>query len=183
MILMAVHASRRDQSEAVQRGAAVAGTVHRFAQHRVLVEAAVLDGAVDRDQRLMDEPPGADGEMAHLGVALLAGRNSHRLTAGVDRRVRPALLERVELGVRAAAMAFPYGSGLYPHPSRITSTKGRTPLIPRYAVARGPACASDAAATMTPNSSARRLTPPTSAPSMSGSANSEAALAAVTLPP
>ena len=97
MILMAVHATGRDQSEAVQRGAAIAGTVDRVAQRRVLVEAAVLDGAVDARQRLVDEPSGADGEMAHLGVALLAGRQSHRLTAGVDRRVRPALLERVEL--------------------------------------------------------------------------------------
>ena len=98
VVEVAVDPAGRDQAEAVECAAAVARTVDGRAHRRVLIEAAVRDRPVDAGERLIDEPPRADGEVSDFRVALLAGRQSHRLTAGIDRRVRAPALERVELG-------------------------------------------------------------------------------------
>ncbi len=66
VILVAVHAAGGDEPEAVHRRAAIACPVDCGARADVLVEAPIGDGAVDARQRLIDEPSGADGEMADL---------------------------------------------------------------------------------------------------------------------
>src|SRR4029077_7442412 len=80
VVLMAVDPAGRDQPEAVHSAAAIPRTVDRRAHRRILVEAAIRDRAVDARERLVDEPPRADGEMPDFRVALLPRRQSHRLT-------------------------------------------------------------------------------------------------------
>src|SRR4029077_17442814 len=68
------------------------------AQRVVLEERAVRDRAVHAHQVLVETPPGADREMADLGVAHLPRRQSDRLTRGVEGRVRVGAPEAVEDG-------------------------------------------------------------------------------------
>src|ERR1035437_10811133 len=97
VILVAVDAARRDQPEAVERAAPCARAVDCGTYRRVLVEAAVLDRPIDPGKRLIDQPPRADREMPHFRIALLTGREPYRLAAGVNGRMRPPALKRVEL--------------------------------------------------------------------------------------
>ncbi len=98
MILVAVDAARGDQTEAVQRTTAITRAIDQRAQGGVVEERPVRDRAVDARERLQHEPAGADGEMPDLGVALLTRREPDRLAARLHERVRPARLERIELG-------------------------------------------------------------------------------------
>ena len=74
----------------------VTAPVERGLQRRVLEERAVGDRAVDPLQVLVEHAARADRQMAYLRVPHLAGRQAHRLTRGLDRRVRALGPEPVE---------------------------------------------------------------------------------------
>src|SRR5581483_4829463 len=65
-------------------------------QRLVLEERPVLDRAIHAHQILEEDAAGADGQVADLGVAHLAGRQPDRLARRGDRRVRARLPEPVE---------------------------------------------------------------------------------------
>ena len=69
----AVDAARRDQAQQVQR-VPFADISHGPQQNRVPLEASVANREVDPGQVLVDDPPGADIEVANLGVPLLTLR-------------------------------------------------------------------------------------------------------------
>ena len=125
-----------DQVQPPARGLARA-RAQAAAQDLVLEEAAVGDRVVDPRQVLLDDRPGAEVEVADLGVAHLAVGQADVAAGGGERRVRVALPELVEgrrvgLGDRVAGPV-----GARPQPSRMTSaTEG--PGAPR--ARRGRSC-------------------------------------------
>ena len=90
-----VDAAVGDEPEQVD---AVAALERRAEERRVLEERAVLDRLVHAHQVLVEDPAGADRQVADLGVAHLAGRQADRLAGGVERRVRVLGPEPVEDG-------------------------------------------------------------------------------------
>src|SRR5947209_9926713 len=81
-----------DEAEQMHAVAALEGG----AQYRALVERPVLDRLVHAHQILVEPASRADGEMADLAVAHLAGREPGGLARGLDRRVRELAPQRVE---------------------------------------------------------------------------------------
>src|SRR5450631_4004661 len=154
----------------MQGAAAIEDTVDRLAEDGVVEEASVADGPVDPRQGLKDHPAGADGEVADLGVALLAVRQPHGLAAGGDRRGGPPRQQAVHGWRRCRRDGVAEGIvGVSPAVEDGEDERpGRSHRVP-------------AAATMVAKTSGLRLAPPTRPPSMSGQAKSSAALAALTL--
>ncbi len=95
----------------------------------VLEEGAVADRSVDAHQVLEEHPPGADRQMADLGVAHLPVREADRLAGCLERRVRRSSRQRrSNTGVRASSTALPGPGCAQPQPSSTTSaTSGYVP--------------------------------------------------------
>ena len=94
-----VHAAVGDQPEQVQAAARAApGAVAGVEQRRVFEEAAVGDRVVDPRQVLLDDRPGAEVEMADLGVAHLPVGQPDVAPLGGEFRVRIRAPETVEDG-------------------------------------------------------------------------------------
>ena len=74
MIVMAVHAARRNKSHDVQGTAALLHAAYNREQRLVLEEVAVLDVARDARELLIDDAPRADVCVTDLGVAHLPMR-------------------------------------------------------------------------------------------------------------
>ena len=90
-----------DEAEQVDVPAALASPVERGAESLVLVERSVLDRAVHAHEVLEEHPPGADRQMADLGVPHLPGRKPDRLAGcgqGRVRAVRPEIVEHGRVG-------------------------------------------------------------------------------------
>jgi len=66
MLLVAVHASVRQQAHEVDGPPVGHRRTDRLAEHTVLQERAILDGRVDARQLLVHDPPGAHVEMPYL---------------------------------------------------------------------------------------------------------------------
>ena len=92
MVDVRVHAAVRDEPHEVD----VLAALERGAQDLVVEELAALDRLVHAHEVLEEDPAGADGEVADLGVAHLAGRQADRLARRLQRRVRVALPQPVE---------------------------------------------------------------------------------------
>ena len=167
-----VDAAVGDQPEQVQAASrTLAGALAGGEQRLVLEEAAVGDRVVDPRQILFDDRPGAEVEVADLGVAHLAVGQADVTTLGRELRAREAAPEIVEdrrLGERDRVA----GSG-----------RRQTPAVEDDQRQRGDGRRQPAASTIAANSSGSRLAPPTKAPSMSSCASSSAALAGLTEPP
>ena len=67
-----MHAALGDDADQVDRGASRSA----FQDHLVFGERAVLDRLVDAQEVLRDDRARAEVEVAHLGVAHLAGRQA-----------------------------------------------------------------------------------------------------------
>ena len=91
-----VHPAVRDEPEKMNVSPAFACPSERGDERDVLGERPVGDGGVHAGEILEEDPPGADREVADLGVPHLTGRQSDRLTRRGERPVREALPERVE---------------------------------------------------------------------------------------
>ena len=183
---MAVDAAVGHQAHEVDGAPVGHGAVDRLAQHGVARERAVLDRQVDPGELLVDDPAGADVEVPDLGVAHLPLGQPDGQPGARDRR--PWV--RARRGGRGSASsasvtALPGPGSARPKPSMMMSATGsRSRLAPR-AVGSGlnVGSAHRAAWTMSENESAFRAAPPTSAPSMSGSAKNMAAFSGLTEPP
>src|SRR5215211_1303963 len=136
----------------------------------VLEERPVADGAVDALEILVDDPARADGEVADLGVALLAGRKPDRLARRGERPVRVRAPHAVEHR-RVGELDRVAGAG-----------GGTAPPVQDHErdERRGHRTAARQIAANEPGSSEA---PPTSAPSTSGSPSSSAAFSGFTEPP
>ena len=91
-----MHPAVGDEPGHVQHPAAGLGGRDRSLQRGVLGQRAIGHRIADAHEILRDDPPGADVEMADLGVAHLPFGQAHRAPGCDQRRVRPALPERVE---------------------------------------------------------------------------------------
>ena len=92
-----VDAAVGDQAEQVEAAARAApGTLAGGEQRLVLEEAAVGDRVVDPGQVLLDDRPGAEVQVADLGVAHLAVGQADVAALGGEPGVREALPEPVE---------------------------------------------------------------------------------------
>ena len=176
---VAVHAAPGDQAHEVQPAPPPRGLGARLAQDAVLEEAAVLDGEADAREVLVDDTAGADVEVADLGVAHLARRQSHGRAGGVEHAVRVLRQQPVE--DRRAGEAH----------GVVRARRGDAPAVHddqddravrRLAGARM-GHAGSANLTMRLNPCGSRLAPPTRTPSMSGCAMSTSMLSGLTLPP
>ena len=96
MVVMAVHAARRDQSHDVQCTAALLYTVYNREQCLVLEEITVLDVACDARELLIDNATRADIRVPDLGVAHLPVRQSDVLARGKDLIVFVCFLQPVD---------------------------------------------------------------------------------------
>ena len=137
--------------------------------------------------------------MADLGVAHLARRQADRVLRGPQDRVRPVAQEpapgrhrggRDRIGGRVAADPEPVEDDEDDRPGSRAARRRRgrarrvgPALAPGHAAAPRAAAVSPARATIPAISSALSEAPPTSAPSIEGSARNSSMLAEVTLPP
>ena len=185
-----------DQADDVQAAVRSRARVARREQRRALEERAVGDRGVDPRQVLEDRPAGAQVQVADLGVAHLAGRQADRVLGGAqDAHAASARAGRASSASRPRRSRRRPGRGPIPNPSRTTRTSGRGPCCAAVDASGPPAgrgvtraaaacpAVSPARATIPAISSALRDAPPTSAPSMAGSARNSPMVAVVTLPP
>ena len=166
-----VHAAVRDEARDVQDAAPVARRGDGRPQRRVERERAVRHGVADAHQVLRDDAAGSEVEVPDLGVAHLTLGQAHGTTRGDQRGVRIALPERVE---HRRASERHGVSGLRGRESEAVEHDERD------GSRHQPASAARAIPAKLPGS---RQAPPTSAPSTSGCASSEAALSGLTDPP
>jgi hypothetical protein len=96
VILVRMHASRRNQAHQVADAAALAQVVDQVAQRWRLADLAVRDRIRDALQGLLDDPAGPDVEVSDLGIAHLAGRQADIRAGGSQQGVRTGLPQAVE---------------------------------------------------------------------------------------
>ena len=165
-----VHTAIRDEPEKVNVSPAFARSTERGDERVVLGERAVGDGGVHSREILKENPPGADGEVADLGVPHLPRRQSDRLTRRGERRVREPIPERVEHRRSCEPYRVP-GAWRSDSPAVQDDEDDGSHAVaaPARQIASNDAMSSEA--------------PPTSAPSTSGNPRRTAALSGLTEPP
>ena len=87
VVLVAVHATRREQTQQVDRLARGDRGIDRRGQGGDGGKRALLDGLGDAGEVLVDDAPGPQVHVADLGVAHLAVRQAHVAAIGVDQAV------------------------------------------------------------------------------------------------
>ena len=103
MVLVRVHAAGRDQADQVAGAAGLLQRVDQRGEGGRLGDAAVRDGVADAHQFLLHHAAGADIQVADLGVAHLAVRQSDIAAGGVQEGVRAGLPQAGEgRGLRQA---------------------------------------------------------------------------------
>ena len=170
MFHVGVHATGRDETQEMERPALASGGT-RLTERRVLEEGAVVDRVADPHELLVADVAGAHGEMADLAVTHHSLRQPDGAAAGLERRVRIPLEERVETRGLRARHRIP--RSIRRDPPSIEHAEHDRSVRRRHAKAR----------TIAPNSSALSEAPPTSAPSIPSAVANSRAPAAVTLPP
>ncbi len=155
----------------------------------------VGDRGIDARQVLEDRTPGPEVQVPDLRVAHLAGRQADRLLRGPERRVRPVAQERSPGRHRRGGDRV--GRRVVTDPEAVeddqddrsrsgrrpTGIGGRSGRAGPHPAWRRAAAVRPARATMPAISSGLSEAPPTSAPSIAGSARNSPMLAEVTLPP
>ena len=96
MILMRMHAARRDQAEQMAGAAARFELLDEIDERRRARDLAAGDRGADARQILHHHAAGADIEMADFGIAHLAVGQADVLAGGVQKAVRQALPQPVE---------------------------------------------------------------------------------------
>jgi hypothetical protein len=97
VLFMAMHAPVGKQSHQMESAVSGDGRLHCRLESFVLEEGSVPDRMVDLGITLIVDPPRADGQMAHLGIAHRAGRQSDGFTMGFQRRVGIVLEDPIEI--------------------------------------------------------------------------------------
>ena len=98
MILMGVHAAGRDQPHDVASAVRGAQLFDEFAQSGDFGQTAALDRVRDARQVLHDDPTRADVQVANLGIAHLAARQSHVLAGCIEEGMGACIPEPGEGG-------------------------------------------------------------------------------------
>ena len=98
VILVRVHAARRNQPDQVAGAAALLQRLDQAGEGRRLLDLAGRDGVADPRQVLHHDAAGADIEMADLGIAHLSRRQADVAAGGAQERVRPGGPQSVERG-------------------------------------------------------------------------------------
>jgi hypothetical protein len=83
--LVAVDAARRKEPDEVERAIPLPRVREGSLEDGVLRERSVLHGAVDAREVLVDDPPGAQVQVPHLGVPHLSLREADGFAAGGER--------------------------------------------------------------------------------------------------
>jgi hypothetical protein len=125
VVLVAVHAARREQPHQVQPPARGLQLAEQRRQGRHAGNRAVLTRRVDPDQILHHHPPGADVEVPHLRIAHLPLGQPHVTARGAQESPRALGQSASKQGVRAWRTALSASFSRQPQPSRITSITGR----------------------------------------------------------
>jgi len=86
VVFMAVNAALGQEAENMHSAPRCFGLVDGVAIHRVGEKVAVGNGFVNTGEILVDHPPGAEGHMAHFGVAHLPLGQSNSEAGGGDQR-------------------------------------------------------------------------------------------------
>src|SRR5947208_14423556 len=89
----------------------VADIGHGPQQYRIPLEGSIANREIDPGQVLVDDPAGADVEVANLGVPLLALRQTDGLAGRGQYRVRPSFPECIP--VRLPRGGDRIGGGLF----------------------------------------------------------------------
>ena len=97
MLLVGMHAARRQQAHDLQAFAPGFGGINGRQQGRIFIEAAVFDGGIDAGKVLIDDAAGADIHVADLGVAHLPVRQTDEFSFRVDQRVRAIAQQAVPI--------------------------------------------------------------------------------------
>ena len=88
MVLMGMHAARRQEAHQMAAPAAGAQFFDEAAERRQIGERAVGDGGIDARQILQHRAPGAQIHMADLGIAHLPRRQADIAARGMQQAVR-----------------------------------------------------------------------------------------------
>ena len=183
-------ADQADQVEAAERSRRPPARRH---EGRPIEEAAVGDRRVDAREVLEDRTAGPQVQVTHLRVAHLARRQADRLRRGAERGMRPVAQQRPPVGHRRGGDRVRGRVATDPEAvendeddrSGSMAVSGRLGpgIRPAHAAAPRAEAVRPARATIPAISSGLSEAPPTSAPSMDGSAKNSPMLAEVTLPP
>jgi len=184
-----VHTTGTDEPHGVEMAPSFERPVAGGDEGRPFEERPVGNRGVDAWQVLQHRPSGSDVEVTDLRVAHLAGRQSDGLAGGLQDGVRPTRHEatpdrrrggadRIRVGPPADPEAVDDDEDDRSRPSRCRHARRQA----RAAAAR-PAAVMPARATMPAISSGFSDAPPTSAPSIDGSAMNSSIAALVTEPP
>ncbi len=93
-----MHAAIGQQADEVQHRPGLGGFGEDLRERGMGLELAARDHLVNARQRLDDAAAGAEVEVAHLGVAHLAGREAHRDAHAVQQRPRIVAQQAVPVG-------------------------------------------------------------------------------------
>ena len=183
MAIVRVDPTRTDQADDMETTAGASRSIAGVEEGGPGEERAIRNGGVDPRQVLEHGPAGAKVEMADLGVAHLALRQADRILRRAERGVRP-VREKIPPDRHPRAGDRVVG-GRRPDPEPVDHDEDeRAGTVSAHAVVASRAAAvTPARPTMPAISSGFRDAPPTSAPSMEGSATNSPMFAAVTLPP
>ena len=183
--VVGMDAARADEADDVERPARCPGAFARCEERRSRVEGPIGDGGVDAGQVLEHRAPGAEVQVAHLGVAHLALRQADVAFGRPQHGMRPAGEERAPGGHGCRGDGI--GRGVTADPEPIEDDKDDRSRATRgaggHAAARRARAVIPARATIPAISSGLSDAPPTNAPSIAGSARNSPMFAEVTLPP
>ena len=125
MVLMRMHAARRDQARSGGRCRRFSSAPGSGRERWRLSISPSRDGVADPRQVLHHDAAGADIEVADLGIAHLARRQADVAAGGAQERARAVAQSRSKVGVLACRMALSAASSRQPQPSSTTSITGR----------------------------------------------------------
>ena len=87
VILMRMHPARRQEAHQMAGPARSAELADQTSERLIACQAAVVDGRIDPPDLLIDDAPGAETEMADLGIAHLTAGQPDFDARGVQQRV------------------------------------------------------------------------------------------------
>ena len=184
--VMSMDAARPDQAHDRQPSGRCLRPITGPEEGGAFVERAVGDRGIDPREILEDRPSGAEVQVANLGVAHLARRQADGFGRGPERAMGPARKEAAPGGHGGGRDRV--GGRITPDAEPVEDHEDDGTRAGRHQV-DGPAGAPRAAAvmparaTMPAISSGLSEAPPTSAPSIEGSARNSPIVPDVTLPP
>ena len=184
MPVVGMDPTRSDQTDDVECPGRLGRTLTGVEERRSDEECPVGNGAIDTRQILQHGPAGTQVQVAHLGVAHLTGGQPDGVLRCPQDRMGPTRQEAAPGGHRRRGDRV--RGWITADPEAIEDDqddRARTRHRAARRAARRAVAVSPARATMPAISSGLSEAPPTSAPSIVGSARNSAMLAAVTLPP